>query len=253
NFSSIVNAIEEGRAVFANIRKFLTYVLSSNVAELIPCLAFVLFKIPLPLSVMQILSIDLGTDLLPALALGTEQPDPYIMSIPPRARNAGLFDWKLLCKAYLYLGAMVSISSMAAFFYILNSGGWHYGEIPAADNLNYRAATTACLMGIMCMQIVNASMCRSDRKSIFSVGIFSNSMLNLGIFFEILLMGFISYSPLGNAIFHTAPLPISFWLFMIPFMIAMTSIEELRKLILRIKTAPKGKQKVELKILNSKV
>ncbi len=253
NFSSIVNAIEEGRAVFANIRKFLTYVLSSNVAELIPCLAFVLFKIPLPLTVMQILSIDLGTDLLPALALGTEQADPYLMSIPPRSKDAGLFDWKLLCKAYLYLGAMVSISSMAAFFYILNSGGWHYGEIPATDNLNYRAATTACLMGIMCMQIVNASMCRSDRKSVFSIGPFSNSLLNLGIILELLLMGFICYSPPGNAIFHTAPLPLDFWLFMIPFMIAMTGIEEIRKAILRRKTAKNVNAKVELKVLESKV
>jgi sodium/potassium-transporting ATPase subunit alpha len=76
NFASIVAAIEEGRAVFDNIRKFLTYILTSNIPELVPYLAFVLFRIPLPLTIIQILAVDLGTDMLPALALGAEKPDP---------------------------------------------------------------------------------------------------------------------------------------------------------------------------------
>lgn len=87
NFASIVNAIKEGRAVFSNIQKFLTYVLSSNVAELIPCLAFVLFNIPLPLTVMQVLSIDLCADILPALALGSERPEAEVMSASPRSKK----------------------------------------------------------------------------------------------------------------------------------------------------------------------
>ena len=84
NFASIVNAIEEGRAVFANIRKFLTYILTSNVPELIPYLAFVIFRIPLPLTIIQILAVDLGTDMLPALALGAERPHHSLMRQPPR-------------------------------------------------------------------------------------------------------------------------------------------------------------------------
>ena len=89
NFASIVAAIEEGRAVFENIRKFLTYILSSNIPELVPYLAFVLFRIPLPLTIIQILAVDLGTDMLPALALGAEKPDPGVMNRPPQgARRA---------------------------------------------------------------------------------------------------------------------------------------------------------------------
>lgn len=233
NFSSIVNAIEEGRGVFANIRKFLSYVLSSNIAELIPCLAFVIFRIPLPLTVMQVLSIDLGTDLLPALALGTERPDPFVMSMPPRDRKSGLFDWKLLSRAYLYLGLMVSVSSMAGFFYMLHAQGWHWGTLMATEDPHYRIATTACLMGIMCMQIVNSSICRSERKSIFSIGVFSNRLLNLGVFAEILLMMFITYSAAGQLIFHTGPLPLQFWIYMLPFMLLMFLIEETRKYIVR--------------------
>ena len=85
NFASIVQAIEEGRAVFANIRKFLTYILTSNIPEIVPYLAFVLLKIPLPLTIIQILAVDLGTDMLPALALGTEAPEPGVMQQPPRS------------------------------------------------------------------------------------------------------------------------------------------------------------------------
>lgn len=231
NFSSIVNAIEEGRAVFANIRKFLTYVLASNIAELVPCLAFVLFKIPLPLTVMQILSIDLGSDLLPALALGAEKPDPYIMTVPPRSSKHGLFDIQLLSRAYLYLGAMLALASMMGYFAILSACGWHYGQVldPASDS--YRLATTACLMGIMCMQIINSSNCRSEIKSVFKLGLFSNKLLNLGIIVEIILMALITYSPPGHAIFHTASLPAWFWVYMLPFMLGMFLIEELRKLI----------------------
>lgn len=235
NFASIVNAIEEGRAVFANIRKFLTYVLSSNIAELIPCLAFVLFRIPLPLTTIQILSVDLGTDIVPALALGIEKPDPSIMSMPPRTKQEGLFDLSLLLRAYLYLGVMVSIGSMAAYFFVLSHGGWHFGQqLPPSSTL-YKTATAACLSGIMCMQIVNSSMCRSETLSIFSLGALSNRFLIFGIFCQILLMLFIVYTPWGNLFFHTAPLDLSVWLYMVPFMVAMCLMEEARKWIVRRK------------------
>ncbi len=90
NFASIVNAIEEGRAVYDNIRRFVAYIFTSNVPELVPFILFVLFKIPLALTVMQILAIDLGTDMIPALALGTEAPEPGIMNRPPRSQKERL-------------------------------------------------------------------------------------------------------------------------------------------------------------------
>ena len=113
NFASIVAAIEEGRAVFDNIRKFLTYILTSNIPELVPYLAFVLFRIPLPLTIIQILAVDLGTDMLPALALGAERPDPGVMQPPPRARAERLLSWALLARAYLFLGVLEAAGAMA--------------------------------------------------------------------------------------------------------------------------------------------
>jgi magnesium-transporting ATPase (P-type) len=96
NFASIVAAIEEGRAVYDNIRKFLSYILTSAIPELVPYLAFALFKIPLPLAIIQILAVDLGTDMLPALGLGADPPDPGIMRKPPRPRQERLLNWSLL-------------------------------------------------------------------------------------------------------------------------------------------------------------
>ena len=116
NFASIVNAVEEGRAVFENIRKFLTYILTSNIPELIPFLAFVLFKIPLPLTIIQILAVDLGTDMLPALALGAEPPDPGLMRQPPRPPHERLLSWSLLARAYLWLGMLEAGVALGAFF-----------------------------------------------------------------------------------------------------------------------------------------
>lgn len=93
NFASIIAAIEEGRAVYENIRKFLAYILTSNIPEVIPYLAFALLKIPLPLTIIQILAVDLGTDMLPALGLGVGKLEADSMNRPPRAHNERLLDW----------------------------------------------------------------------------------------------------------------------------------------------------------------
>lgn len=107
HFASIVVAVEEVRAVFANIRRFLAYILTSNVPELVPYLAFILFKIPLALTVIQILAVDLGTDMLPALALGAEEPEPGVMEKPPRRRKDRLVDCGLLV-----LGPIEAVAAM---------------------------------------------------------------------------------------------------------------------------------------------
>ena len=128
NFASIVSAVEEGRAVFQNIRKFLTYVLVHNVAELVPFLAFALFRIPLPLTPIQALSVDMGTDSLTALGLGVERPDPQDMRLPPRAQTERLLSWSVALRAYLFLGPIEAAVAMAAYFFVLRGGGWSYGQ-----------------------------------------------------------------------------------------------------------------------------
>jgi calcium-translocating P-type ATPase len=234
NFASIVNAVEEGRAVFANIRKFLTYVLTSNVPELVPYLAFVLLAIPLPLTVLQILAVDLGTDILPALALGAEPPDPAVMREPPRGRRQRLIDAPLLLRSYVLLGAFEAAAAMAAYFFVLYDGGWHRGDVLPATSMLYREATTACLTAIVVMQVANVLLCRSERAS--ALGPLQNRLLVFAIAAELLLILAVDYTALGNAIFATAPLRPTAWLVAVPFAAMMFVVEELRKA--RVRSRP---------------
>jgi calcium-translocating P-type ATPase len=233
NFASIVAAIEEGRAVFDNLRKFLTYILSSNIPELVPYLAFVLFRIPLPLTIIQILAVDLGTDMLPALALGAEKPDPEVMRRPPRARSERLLSWKLIARAYLFLGVLEAAAAMAVFFIVLNAAGWHYGETLARNAPLYLQATTACLAAIVMTQVMNVFLCRHPLKSSLSFGLFSNRLILLGIAAELGLLLFIVYTPAGNWLFGTAPVGAEVWLLALALALVMGGVEEARKAWLR--------------------
>lgn len=233
NFATIIAAIEEGRTVYENIRKFLTYILSSNIPEIIPYLAFALFKIPLPLTIIQILAIDLGTDMLPALGLGAGKPEPEIMTKPPRAHNERLLDWRLLFRAYFFLGMLEAVVAMAAYFFVLNSGAWEWGTELAMNSRLYLQATTACFSAIIITQIVNVFLCKTPNHSVFHGRFFDNPIILWGIILEITLMGFIDYTPWGNYIFGTAPLDAITWLVIIPMALVMLSLEELRKFLVK--------------------
>jgi magnesium-transporting ATPase (P-type) len=236
NFASIVSGIQEGRAVYDNVRKFLTYILTSNIPEIVPYLAYVLLRIPLPLTIIQILAVDLGTDMLPALGLGAEPPDPDIMRRPPRSRTQRLLTWRLLTRAYLFLGPMEAVAGMTAFLFVLRSAGWTWGAPADADSPlfpAYREATTACLAAIVCTQIANVFICRSERRSVVETGLLGNRLLLAGIGLEVGLMLLISYTWLGNSILMTAPLSGRVWLLIVPFAAAMLLLEEARKWLIR--------------------
>ncbi len=241
NFATIVAAIEEGRAVYQNIRKFLTYILTSNIPELVPYLAFVLFRIPLPLTVIQILAVDLGTDMLPALALGAEPPHPGLMREPPRPRGQRLLTTGLILRAYLFLGVLEAAAALAAFFFVLRGGGWVYdqvggqfgGQALAADAPLYLQATTATLVAIIVMQAVNIFLCRDPRRSVFARGWPANPLIFLGLAVEFGLILGIAYTPWGNRLFGCAPIGWEVWLYILPFALAMLLLEEARKALLR--------------------
>jgi sodium/potassium-transporting ATPase subunit alpha len=233
HFATIVNAIEEGRAVFENIRKFLTYILTSNIPEIVPYLAFVLFRIPLPLTIIQILAVDLGTDMLPALALGAEPPHPDVMKKPPRPRGERLLSWSLLARAYLFLGPLEAIAAMAAFFFVLDQGGWQYGAPLAATAPLYLAATTACLAAIVLAQMVNVFVCRHPTLPVWRLPLGNNPLLLAGLAVEGALLLAIVYTPPGRLLFGTAPLTPDAWLYMLPFALALGVAEETRKALFK--------------------
>lgn len=238
NFASIVSAIEEGRAVFDNIRKFLTYILSSNIPELVPYLAYVLLRIPLPLTIIQILAVDLGTDMLPALALGAEKPDPEVMRRPPRARHDRLLSWRLLARAYLFLGALEAAGSLAVFLTVMNGGGWRYGELLGREDPLYLQATTACLATIVVMQVANVFLCRHPRKSSLAFSPSSNPYLLYGVAAELALIGLIVYTDAGNWLFGTAPVAGDVWPHALVAALLMVVLEEARKAWVRRRVKP---------------
>jgi sodium/potassium-transporting ATPase subunit alpha len=233
NFATIVNAIEEGRTVYENIKKFITYIFASNIPEAVPYLAYILFRIPLPLTIMQILAVDLGTDMLPALALGSEKPTPGVMKFPPRRPEERLIGLALISRAYLFLGMIEAVACMFGFFWMFREGGWAWGtDLPGTGPL-YLQATTACLTAIIVTQMANVFACRSLRESIFSIGWTTNRLIFFGLAVELGLQLFIVYHPWGHAIFSTAPLPFSAWLVLIPFAAALLLAEETRKFVVR--------------------
>ncbi|MEW6571297.1 MAG: cation-transporting P-type ATPase [Nitrospirota bacterium] len=234
NFATIINAIEEGRAVFENIRKFVSYIFASNIPEIVPYIAYVLFRIPLPLTILQILAIDLGTDMFPALALGAEKPSPAIMKQPPRSSDERLLSFKILSRAYFFLGPIEAFAGLYGFFYVLKLGGWQWGEMLLPHDILYIQATTACLGAIIITQIGNVFACRSFKESVFRLGLFTNKLVLLGIAMEILISFFIIYHPFGNKIFGTAPLNPDVWLVLLPFSILLLAAEEIRKVYVRI-------------------
>ena len=230
NFASIVNAIEEGRAVYENIRKFLTYVLVHNVAELIPYLGFALFRFPLALTPIQALAVDMGTDSLTALGLGVERPAPRVMQRPPRPRGEGLLDWPLALRAYLFLGPIEAAGAMAAFFFVLYAAGWKYGQELAPQDPLYLQATTACLSAIIVMQIVNVFVCRSASRSVLSTGVLGNPLILWGVALEIALVLAIEYTPWGNLLLGTSPVVGPVWLLIIPFAAAMLALRRIAQM-----------------------
>ncbi|MBT1074716.1 cation-translocating P-type ATPase [Geobacter grbiciae] len=233
NFASIVHAIEEGRAVFENIRNFITYIFASNIPELIPYIGYILFGIPLPLTIMQILAVDLGTDMFPALALGSEKPSPDIMQRPPRPKDEHLLTRGVLLRAYLYLGLWEAVAGMSAYFYVMYQGGWSWSQPLAHTTTLYLQATTACLAGIIATQIANVFACRSPNVSLFTLGIFSNRLVLGGIASELLLAALIIYTPFGNSLFASAPIGANVLLLLIPFAILLLVLDETRKYFVR--------------------
>jgi len=233
NFASIVNAVEEGRAVFENIRKFMTYILTSNIPEIVPYLAYVLLRIPLPLTVIQILAVDLGTDMLPALALGAEKPDPEVMRQPPRRPDERLLSWALVARAYLWLGPLQAAASLIAFFLVLRAGGWSYGSLLAAHDPLYLQATTACLAAIVAAQVVNVFLCRHPRESAFSFSLSGNRFLLPGLISEIGLLLLIVFSPPGQWMFSTQAFDASFWWPIVILSVCFGGLEEGRKILVR--------------------
>jgi Ca2+-transporting ATPase len=233
NFATIVSAIEEGRGVYENIRKFLTYFLTSNVAEAAPFVLFVLAGLPLPLTVLQVLLVDLGTDIFPGLALGVDPPERGVMSRRPRETGERMVNARLLARALGFLGMVATVLSLGGYFIVQwDMTGSLLGDFIDEGEL-YRQATTVTLAGIVACQVGNAFACRSEHDSVFTVGIMGNPMLLWAIAAEVALLAAVIGVPPFADVFDLEPIDPEYWpmLGLFPFM--FLAAEELRKFVVR--------------------
>jgi calcium-translocating P-type ATPase len=243
DFATIVAAISSGRQVFDNVRKFVLYIFAHAVPEVVPFLVFALTggAVPLPLTVLQILAIDLGTETLPALALGREPAEPGAMDRPPRPRSAGVVDRGLLLRAWLLLGAVSAILVMGGFLFTLLQAGWHLGAPTgpgSALHEVYLQATTITFAGIVACQIGTAFAARTDRASLRSVGLWSNPLLLWGIAFELVFTAAVIYVPWLQDVFGTAAPHPQQLAVVIPFPFVVWGADEIVRWLRRRHSAP---------------
>ncbi len=235
NFASIVAAVEEGRAVYSNIKRFTSYIFTSNVPEAIPFILFALTgsAIPLALGVMHILAIDLGTDLFPALALAGEPPERDAMHRPPRKVNDHIISGHLLARAYGFLGPIQALAVMAAFYahYWLNGHWGQWLDLPAEGPI-YAEATAMALGAVVMTQLGNLIAHRTEVQSSLRAG--HNPLLLSGMLAAVLMLLLFIYVPPVADLIGLAPFPADQWLLLLTLVPTLFLADELRKAILRM-------------------
>jgi Ca2+-transporting ATPase len=203
NFVSIVAAIEEGRGIYDNIKKFVHYLLSCNAGEILVMFVSSLVGLPVPLLPIQILWINLVTDGLPALALGVDPVDPNIMRQPPRPTDEGVIT-KGRAFLMLWQGAFIALCTLVAFGFVL-----------FVEKEGIGRARTAAFVVLACSQLFHAFNCRSMTESLFKIGVFTNKNLILANGTSFLLQMMVVYVPFLQRVFRTEPLGFFDWLLVV--------------------------------------
>jgi P-type Ca2+ transporter type 2C len=232
SFASIVKAIESGRAIYENIRKFIVYVFSHNWAELIPFILYAVLGIPLPLLVLQVLAIDLVIDVIPSLALSREPPEAGIMEEPPRSIKERLFTKKVLMRS-VFIGVIIAIGAMIGCINAWMAGGWHFGMQLPANSPVYIKGVTLTFAGIVVAQVGNVLACRTSKQSAFKSSLKANKWIVVGIIAQIAILAVLVYVPLMQDIFTTTALNLGDWAYLVSLAIIVVLAEEVRKFFSR--------------------
>jgi len=257
NFSSIVAGVEEGRLIFDNLKKSIAYTLEHLTSEVIPFLLFFVVQIPLPLTVVLILCIDLGTDLFPAISCAYEEAESDIMSRPPRNPDKDkLVGWRLFLFAYLQIGLIQVSGVMFTYFWVFNDLGFAPSVLinagnewedpnfndsvrfgPLGSSQSYRADSeksvqTAVFLSIVIVQWGGLLVCKTRKLSLFQQGM-RNRAINYSLVAETLIAVFLVYTPGVRDVTGTNPIPILYWWPPLPFSCLVVLYDETRKYLLR--------------------
>jgi Ca2+-transporting ATPase len=204
NFATIVSAIEEGRVIYNNIRKFIRYMLACNIGEVLTMFLSMLIGLPLPLLPIQILWVNLVTDGLPAIALGFDPPEKDIMMMAPRGAKENIFSQGLLW-LIIFRGILIGISTLLVFISIL------------FFTKDVNVARTGAFVTLVMTQLIHVFECKSERKNIFSVPIFNNMWLVGSVVLSLVMILGVVYLPALQGVFKTVPLEINEWILVLGF------------------------------------
>jgi P-type Ca2+ transporter type 2C len=254
SFASIVKAVESGRAIYENIRKFIVYVFAHNWAELIPFILYAALGIPLPLLVVQVLAIDLAIEVIPSLALSREPPEAGIMQEPPRSIKERLFTRKVLLRS-VFIGVIISVGALIGCLNAWGEAGWHFG-MPVPEDWQwgvqgittspaYLKGVTMMFAGIVVAQAGNVLACRTSKQSIFKTSLAKNKWIIWGIIAQLSILAVLIYVPLMQEVFGTVALGWMDWLYLLTLPIAVIIAEEIRKIVVRRFFTKKGEDTIK--------
>ncbi|XP_078100168.1 sodium/potassium-transporting ATPase subunit alpha-1-like [Sander vitreus] len=258
NFASIVTGVEEGRLIFDNLKKSITYTLSSKIPEMTPFLFFVIADIPLALGTVTILCIDLGTDLVPAISLAYEGPESDIMQRKPRNPDVDkLVNQRLISVSYGQIGVQQAVAGFYTNFVILAENGFYpldllgirgiwednnindledsYGQQWTYERRKILEFTcqTAYFVSIVIIQVAVLIICKTRTISIMQQGMKSNRVLIFGLFEEVALAAFLSYCPGMDVALRMYPLKFSWWFCALPYTLLVFLFDEARRYCIR--------------------
>jgi Ca2+-transporting ATPase len=223
NFASIISAVEQGRIIFSNIRKFVFFLLSCNLAEIAVVFIGTLAGWPVPLAAIQLLWINLLTDGAPALALGLEKGEPDLMKMPPRPVKEPIVTAPMMGRILLQSTA-ITVATLFAFWWgltVKGSEGW---------------ARTMCFVTLMCCELIRAYTNRSERASVFTIGVFSNKFMQYAVLSSVALLMAALYLPfLSDRVFDSQPMGLREWAVALPLALLPAVVDELGKVVLRLR------------------
>lgn len=229
NFATIVSAVEEGRIIYSNIRKFVFFLLSCNVGEILIVFVSILFNLPVPLLPIQLLWLNLVTDSFPALALGTEKGDPDIMKQKPRDKKEPILNKSMITGIAVQSVALLA-AVLTAYIWALNK---YAGGIGSINEEGLLMARTIAFTTLISAELIRAYSSRSERFSIIKLGVFSNKTLVWASLVSFMLMLVVLYVPFLQPIFKTFALGLNDWLVVVTLCIVPLLAGELNKLVLR--------------------
>jgi Ca2+-transporting ATPase len=220
NYASIVSAVEQGRVIYSNIRKFVYYLLSCNAAEIMIIFLATLFGWPVPLTAIQLLWLNLVTDGAPALALGTEEGDPDIMDRPPRPPQEPIIN------KYMQIGILVQTIAITA----VTLGAFAIGRFIDPEHKQF--AETMAFVTLSISELFRAYTARSEFYPLLKIGLFKNKFMNWAVLGSLVLILMVIYVPFLQGIFDTAPLGWAQWLEILPLVLIPSVAAEVTKVFL---------------------